>query len=359
MLEPVISADSHVFEPGDLWQERVDRALRERVPRVEELDAGAFMVFEDGTRIPFVGFGSAGDRGRTSAVMPLEDVRAGGYEAGARLADMDRDGLVAEVLYPSFAMRLFTIEDPALQGACMRAYNDWLAEFQSAAPDRLLGQALLPLDVDAALAELERVARRGFRGVVISGHPARGRDYGTDRFEKLWAALEETGLPASLHVFTGPHEPEPDSFLADYTLATGLVVRSLALMVFTGVFERYPKLRVVSAENDIGWVAHLLLRMDHAFERKGPRYSHPLRSGLKPSELFRRNVRCTFMDDRAGVLTLELTGPDLFMWASDYPHDDSTFPESQQVIERLFGDVPKAQRRKILHDNAAQLFGLA
>jgi predicted TIM-barrel fold metal-dependent hydrolase len=290
--------------------------------------------------------------------MPLEEVRVGGYDADARLADMDRDGLAAEVLYPSFAMRLFTIDDPVLQSACMRIYNDWLAEFQATDPARLWGQALLPLDVDAALAELERVANRGFRGVVISGHPARGRDYGTDRFEKLWAALEETGLPASLHVFTGPHEPERSSFLADYTLATGLVVRSLALMVFTGVFERYPGLRVVSAENDIGWVAHLLLRMDHALARKGPRYPHPLRSGLKPSELFRRNVRCTFMDDRSGVLTLDITGPELFMWASDYPHDDSTFPESLEVIERLFGDIPEGQRRKIVHDNAAQLFGL-
>ncbi len=358
MPDPVISADSHVFEPGDLWETRLERPLRDRAPRVRRLDAGEFMVFEDGSKIPFVGFGSAGDRGRTSAVMPLDDVRRGGFDPAARLADMDRDGLEAEVLYPSFAMRVFSIEDPQLQAACMRVYNDWLAEFQSTDPRRLLGQALLPVDVDAAVAELERVARLGFRGVVISGHPARGRDYGTDRFERLWAALAEKGLPASLHVFTGPHEPEPDSFLADYTLATGMVARSLALMTFTGVFERHPSLRVVSAENDIGWVAHLLLRMDHALERKGPRYAHPLRSDLKPSEQFRRNVRCTFMDDRAGVLTLEIAGPELFMWASDYPHDDSTFPESRKVIERLFAGVPDGARRRIVRENARELFGL-
>ncbi|MCH2172915.1 amidohydrolase [Myxococcota bacterium] len=358
MSHSMISADSHVFEPGDLWETRVDANLRDRVPKVEQLEAGSYMVFDDGTKVPFVGFGSAGDRGRTSTVMPLEDVRRGGYDPSARLADMDRDGLAAEVLYPSFAMRLFTIQDPTLQAACMRVYNDWLAEFQSAAPDRLLGQALLPVDVDAALAELDRISQLGFRGVVVSGHPTRDHDYGTDLFEKLWAALEEAHLPASLHVFTGPHRPERNSFLADYTLATGLVARSLALMVFTGVFERYPELRIVSAENDIGWVAHLLLRMDHAFERKGPRYSHPLRSGMKPSEQFRRNVRCTFMDDRAGVLTLEIAGPELFMWASDYPHDDSTFPESRKVVDRLFEGIAKEQRQMIVHDNAARLFGL-
>lgn len=358
-MDPLaISADSHVFEPGDLWETRVDRRLRDQVPRVREFEGGPFMVFEDGSRIPFVGFGSAGDRGRTSGVMALEDVRAGGYDPAARLRDMERDGLAAEVLYPSFAMRLFAMTDRELQAACMRVYNDWLAEFQSADPRRLLGQALLPVDVDDAVAELERVAGRGFRGVVISGHPERGKDYGTERFEKLWAALETTGLPASLHVFTGPHDPEPDSFLADYTLATGMVARSIALMIFTGVFERYPGLRIISAENDIGWIAHLLLRMDHALERKGPRYAHPLRSDLRPSEQFCRNVRATFMDDRAGVLTLEITGPEIFMWASDYPHDDSTFPESQKVIEKLFAGIPDPARRRIVHDNAAELFGL-
>ena len=360
MVAPVISADSHVFEPGDLWLERVDRAFRDRAPRVVELPGGGeAMRYADGTRVPYVGFGSAGDRGRTSGVMPLDEVRAGGFDPAARLADMERDGLAAEVLYPSFGMRLFDTGDPGLQRACMRAYNDWLAEFQSAAPGRLLGQALLPLDPDDAVAELERVAGRGFSGVVVSGHPEPGRDYATDLFEKLWSALEAARLPASLHIFTGPYAHRPDAFLSEYSVATSLVARSLAQLVFGGVFERHPGLRIVSAENDIGWVAHLMQRMDHAYRRKGPRYRHALSGEFLPSELVRRQVRCTFMDDRAGLLTLEVAGAETFMWASDYPHDDSTFPESRQVIDRLFAGLPPESKHKIVYQNAADWFGVA
>ncbi len=356
VAEPVISADSHVLEPADLWQQRVDHAWRDRAPRLVAADGGEAMAYDDGTRLTYVGFGSAGDHGRKS--ISLAEVREGGWDPGMRLVDMGRDGVHAEVLYPSFGMRLFACADAGLQGACMRAYNDWLVEYCATDPGRLLGQALLPLDVDAALAELARVEGKGFRGVVISGHPAPELDYGTDRYERLWAALQAAGLPASLHIFTGPHKPDPRYFMADYSLATGLVQRSLVLMIFSGVFERYPGLRVVSAENDIGWVAHLLQRMDHAVERKGARFPTVLRSDLKPSEMFRRNVRCTFLDDRAGILSREVSGTDVLMWGSDYPHDDSTWPESQSVIERLFADVPTGERRKIVHDNAAQLFGL-
>ena len=341
-----------------MWKARIDRHLRDRAPRVVKIEGGEALEFEDGLRLPYVGFGSAGDRGRTSTAMPLEDCRPGGWDPAIRLEDMTRDGIQAEVLYPSFAMRLFTIPDPELQSGLMRAYNDWLADYCSEDPKRLLGQALLPLNPDDALLELERISDRGFRGVVISGHPAREQDYGTDRYERIWAALAERRLPASLHVFTGPLTQDPRYFLVDYSLATGLVQRSIALMIFSGVFERHPDLQVISAENDIGWVAHLLIRMDHAFVRKGPRYPSPLKSGQLPSEMFRRHVSCTFMDDRAGVLTREITGPDIFMWASDYPHDDSTFPESREVIERLFEDIPAADRHKILYANAARVFRL-
>jgi predicted TIM-barrel fold metal-dependent hydrolase len=361
MIEPILSADSHVFEPGDLWQTRVDMNLRDRAPRlVRNENGGEAMQFEDGATVPFVGFGSAGDRGKTSAFMPMEDVRRGGYDPAARLKEMAVDGVVAEVLYPSFGMQLFSIQDPPLQAACMRAYNDWLSEFCAAAPDRLIGQALIPyLNLEDSLAEVRRVAKLGFRGVLICGHPATERDYGTRLYEDLWAALQDAGLAASLHAFTGPREADRRFFLADYTLVTGLVQRSLALLIFSGVLERYPRLKLVSAENDIGWVAHFLLRMDHAFVRKGPRYPKTLSGELLPSELFRRQVRCTFMDDRPGILAREVSGTEVLMWSSDYPHDDSTWPESREVIDRIFRGVPEAERRQIIHDNAAALYGIA
>jgi predicted TIM-barrel fold metal-dependent hydrolase len=361
MTEAILSADSHVFEPGDLWQTRVDQNLRDRAPRlVRNDDGGEAMMFEGGATIPFVGFGSAGDHGKTSPFMPMAEVRRGGWDPEARLEDMAVDGVVAEVLYPSFGMQLFSMTDARLQAACMRAYNDWLAEYCAAAPGRLIGQALIPyLNLEDGLAEVQRAAKLGFRGVLICGHPAPEQDYGTRLYEDLWAALQESGVAASLHAFTGPREADRRFFLADYTLAIGSVQRSLALIVFSGVLERYPRLKLVSAENDIGWVAHFLTRMDHAFVRKGPRYPKTLSGELLPSELFRRQVRCTFMDDRPGILAREVTGTETLMWSSDYPHDDSTWPESRRVIDRILKDVSPADRRRIIHDNTAELYGIS
>ena len=122
------------------------------------------------------------------------------------------------------------------------------------------------------------------------------------------------------------------------------------------MFERFPRLIVVSAENDIGWVPHLMQRMDHAYIRKGARHAPKFPSGMLPSEIFKRNVRATFMEDLAGVSLATLVGPEVFMWASDYPHDDSTWPESRDVIQEQFAGIPSSHKDKITYSNAVSAY---
>jgi predicted TIM-barrel fold metal-dependent hydrolase len=362
MSASLISADSHVFEPGDLWTTRADAKYRERVPQVvrREGDDAYVMRYEDGSALTFAGFATAGKwQGRTSSNMGLDEVPRGGFDPAARLEDMAVDGVRAEVLYPSFGMRLFAVEDADFQAECMRVYNDWLAEFCAAVPDRLIGHALIPtLDLDEGVREVRRAAALGLKGVLINAHPTPDRNYGSRLYEELWATLEELGLPASLHLYAGNYKQNYGRFLVEYTLDTGMVQRSVAEIVLSGVLERYPGLRLLVVESDIGWVAHFLTRMDHVFQRKGPRFERELTSGLLPSELFRRQFGCVFIEDRPGILAREVTGSDILMWGSDYPHNDSTWPDSRETLDRILAGVPEDERRLITYENAARLYGI-
>jgi predicted TIM-barrel fold metal-dependent hydrolase len=183
-------------------------------------------------------------------------------------------------------------------------------------------------------------------------------DFASDRYEELWAALEDCGLLASLHLYAGDAEPRPLAFLAAYSTDPVRVQESIAALVFSGVVERHPRLRFVIVESDVGWLAHLLSRMDRAFTRKAPRWGSVLSSGLLPSQLFRRQFSCVLTDDRAGILAREITGTEVLMWGSDYPHNDSSWPDSAKVLDSVLAGVDVAQRRQIVHDNAARLYGI-
>ncbi|MGO9058371.1 MAG: amidohydrolase family protein [Candidatus Binataceae bacterium] len=370
MTASTISADSHICEIPDLFTGRVDRALRDQVPYCAHDDKlGDAWHFPNGLVTSLAAFASAGTwQGKTTSEMSFAEVPRGAWDPVARLHEMETDGVVAEVLYPSYAMQIFsTIKEASVQMACARAYNDWLHAYCSAAPDRLKGVGILPaVDLDAAIAELRRIAKLGYMNVLIDAHPPASRYYDDSRWEPLWAELEAQGVMVSFHLFAGT-APVFDSeggagrmkhFLADYTVAPALLERQLAMLIFAGVTERHPGLRFLCVESDCGWVAHFLKRMDHVYLRKGPRYQRAIKSDLLPSDFFKRQVKCVFQDDRPGILTLEATGSDVLMWGSDYPHNDSTFPDSQRVIAEMFRGVPAADRDKIIYGNAAQLYHL-
>ena len=355
-----ISADSHIVEPGNLWLDYIAPAYRDRAPRVVREDDRDIYMCEGMRLISMQGAASAGRPSEALGFKGRErDVPQGAWDPKARLAEIEPDGVQAEVLYPTMTLRLFAVEDTGLQDACFQAYNDWLTDFCKEVPGRFKGIGVINLDdVPGAIAEMERCLKIGLPGVSIALYQDQERHYGHPDFDPFWAAAEETGAPVSLHILT---ERRRASSIyrspADGVCEADTIQRSLAHMTFNGVFERFPKLRVVSAENDIGWMPYYLERMDYVFDRRRNLYQMNLSRETPPSEMVKRNVFLTFMRDKAGVMNRGLIGVDRIMWSSDYPHGDSTWPRSQEMIDYLMDDVPAAEQARILVDNARDLYG--
>ena len=368
----LISADSHVNEPGDLWIERVDKKFRDRAPRVVENPQGqrpgAYLVLEGIAPLHVAqGMGA----GKKPEELPgffqattYKDGRPGGWDPAERVKDMDLDGVEADVIYTTLGFRQFWFTDAALQRACFRVYNDWLAEYCAYAPKRLAGLGLISLwDIDEGVKELERCARAGLKGAMIWASPPDDRPYTSTSYDPFWAAAQELGLPISLHSITGMGAEsrlaikQPVDRYVRSTVLCHEVQRTLVVLIFSGVLERFPHLKLVSAENEVGWLPFFLQKLDQAQEEY--RYLYPAPLTLKPSEYFRRQVFATFIDDRVGVATREFIGAENIMWSSDYPHTVSTWPHSRDVVERDFKDVPAKDKRQIVRDNAARLYGFS
>ncbi|MGH7934793.1 MAG: amidohydrolase family protein [Candidatus Binataceae bacterium] len=374
----VISADSHMMEPANLWVERLDEKYRDRAPKVVKSESkGQFLFIAPGLQpFPVAGGFAAGRSGeelkefmrRAGKDEGYEAARPSGWDPVERLKDQDIDGVQAEVLYTTLGMPLFGLDDPELQLACFRAYNDWVAEFSSHDRKRLHAIALVSLeDISAGAKELERAAKIGLKGAMIWGAPPRDKPYHSKVYDPFWQTAQDLRMPLSLHVITGKRPPkskediekartrEP-SFVRGYMNLIHEVQRSLTDIIFSGVLMRFPRLRIVSAENDSGWLAHYMYRLDHAFEKFGALMEEPLE--MKPSDYVRRNVWATFQDDPIGPMLFRFFGEDNFMWASDFPHTDSTWPNSLKVIEKDFAGVPENVTQKIVCDNAVKLYNM-
>ena len=362
----IISADSHVLEPHDLWTSRLaGTPFAERAPRMVEDERHGHVFAIDGLR-PFP-VGLAGAAGKPSSELrytgdQVESLRSGGWDPVARLDDMDTDGVAAEVLYPSVGMSLAQSKDVEYQLTCIRAYNDWLIEYCAAGKGRLVGLAMIPtIDVEAAVVEVGRTHDLGLRGAMVPGMPAEGH-YAEARFDPLWAAFAERGWPVSFHILTGSMGGDPT--LGSHIPMMGVMSivhqmqQTLSLLIFGGVFDRHPRLRVVSAEHDAGWVAHYAYRLDQMFERHHNWLGRGITLSRQPAEYLRENCWYTFQKDPIAVETRERVGLSQLMWASDYPHSDSTWPHSQKVIERDFAGVPAGELAAIAGGNATALYGL-
>jgi len=363
--ERIISADSHMNEPPLLWVERIAAPFRDRAPRIVHEHGGkpGYWFICEGLEPRSVGgtfaAGKSPEELKEFQKSGYEAARPGGWDPAERLKDMAIDGVSAEVLYTTLGFRLFGLTDAAFQAAIFRVYNDWLAEFCRHEPKRFAGLALISLlDVEAGVQELARCARIGLKGAMIMASPPEPGDYSDPHYDPFWAAAQDLGMPLSLHTSTG-HGRESrynvNRYMRTMTLSHE-TQRSLTTLIFSGVLERFPGLKIVSAENDIGWIAHFLYRAD--FTAKKFRYTDPAPIKLLPSEYFERQVYATFMDDPVGIANTSFYGANNMMWASDYPHTLATWPHSREVIARDFGGVAPALREKIVSGNAARLYGL-
>ncbi|HEY7067765.1 MAG TPA: amidohydrolase family protein [Chloroflexota bacterium] len=366
----LISADSHVLEPADLWATRLPVAYRERAPRVfydEARDSWMFGCAEVPPQAIAASFvaGVAPDDLPAANQAGYAAARPGGWDPKARLADMALDGVSAEVLYPSLGLFMYWIEDPGFQAACFGAFNDWLIEYRSAYPDRLLGVPMIALwDAEAAAAELRRCHAADLRGALIWELPPASHAFTNPRNDPFWAAAAELQMPVSLHALTDwgcTRRAIVDGLhgLERHRASTGQIWEiqtALFDVIFSGVLERFPTLQVVSVENEYGWLAAFLKRMDRTFDRF--RRDEPISLSMRPSEYYQRQIWATFFNDPVGPVTLPFLGDDHLMWSSDYPHQNSTWPNSRAIIERDLADLPAEQRQKLVRDNVARLYGM-
>jgi predicted TIM-barrel fold metal-dependent hydrolase len=368
----LLSSDSHVSEPPDLWIERLDHQYRDRAPRLvlnPDGQEGAYFLYEGYPPHNLaIGLGAGRTPEELAAFLKTgtyADARPGGWDPAQRLPDMELDGVQAEVLYTTLGFRLFWLKDAGLQQACFRVYNDWLASYCSYAPKRLKGLALISLyDPKQGAQELERCARLGLKGAMIWCSPPADQPYSSEIYEPFWAAAQELDMPVSLHAITGmeriPWEYGAEKRAMRSTVTPHEIEKSFSILILSGVLERFPRLKIVSAENNCGWLPYYLQRMDRGFARFGPSGTvtpWPTKLTLKPSEYFQRQMYCTFIDDSFGVASRHWIGVDNIMWSSDYPHTASTWPHSRDIIARDFKDVSEVEKRKIVRENAAQLYG--
>jgi len=358
MTRPLISADNHVFEPVTLWQERLPGAFRDRGPRLEQRGDWYVMAIEGmpDRKLTRVQKSEPGAENVSHGI----GEHAGGADPDARLRDMASDGVVAEVIYPTFGLFIDMIPDADLQMACAQVYNDWLAESFLHRPDVFIPSAVVPVrDVVSAASELDRVANAGFKAATIPTTPPAGSPYNQPAFDPIWKIASAARIPLSLHTGTGAlpqHERGPGGAVINYAKVGLLSAETLCYFAASGVLERFPDLRLVFVETGAGWLAYCCERMDEAFAEHEQWVDPKLERA--PSEYVRAQCHVTLGADRAPLLTREITGVAPLLWASDYPHPEGTFPESQQIVERIFAGVPDDVMQAIVHDNAARLYGV-
>jgi predicted TIM-barrel fold metal-dependent hydrolase len=370
----LISADSHVTEPPHCYRDYIDPAYRKIAPHVSTDRDGGDNFIIDGmkTTVPMGIVAAAGKdpkdikRDETR----FSDLHRGGWDGTTRLADQDRDGVVAEIIYPSVGMVLCNHMDADYKQACMWAYNRWLhEEFCAPDPKRLLGMGQTAVrSVAEAIEDLRQFKEMGFRGVMMPGNPATEEDYDHPSFDPLWRAAIELDMPITFHILTTRQDDSGSSLgsTASYhrgpmqNAAQGLlksIQDIIGLFIWGRVFERHPDLKLVCVEADASWAPHFAYRMDHNYKRH--RYWTKMGDMEKlPSEYFYNNVYMTFQDDWMALRMTDLLNPRRLLWANDFPHSDSTWPWSQELLLSQTGHLSEEEKAWILRDNAAELYGI-
>ncbi|HLN17843.1 MAG TPA: amidohydrolase family protein [Acidimicrobiales bacterium] len=368
---PIISVDDHLIEPRDLFEGRLPAHLADKAPRVIELEGREAWAYEDNL-YPNVGLNAVVGRPKEDWSMDparFDEMRPGCYDIDARVRDMDLAGIWASLCFPSlvagFCGAVFSrSKDKELGLACVRAWNDWYLEVWAGThPGRIIPLQLTWLpDLAVAAAEVRRNAERGFVAVSFPEFP------GTlglptiysGEWDPFLAACEETGTVVCLHTGASSWAPHasggpPFEVLPTLFPVNGLV--ATAEWLWSGVPLRFPHLQVALSEGGMGWVPMLMDRVDYVLRHSASgTESHSWPSELLPSEVIRRNFWFCTIDDPSMVPLRHVIGVDHIMVESDYPHADSTWPDTQEVLAANYGDLPEAELRAIAGGNAAKLF---
>ena len=368
---PIVDADAHVQEPPHLWIERAPARLKDRAPRVEHRDNGDWWVFDDGKAAQPLGLTASAGRSvveyRRDGVRH-DELRPGMSEPKPRLADLDADGVYAQVLYPSVTLagaKTYS-DDAELQKFCVRSYNEWITEFCAGGAGRLFAQAIVPTTgIDDAVAELEWAIEHDHRGVVISRFPNGDFDVEPED-HRFFGLAEESGMPVAVHIGSflksNPNHkwrsPDDLRYLGDTgaSKSGGHTLPVACDILFSGIFEEFPELKVVLVESNIGWIPTMLEQCDDMFLRYRWFTGAVEKMSKMPSEIFLRNFYATFMLDTAGLELRHHLNLDHIMWSTDYPHSGTDWPNSRVTMDRQFRGLPLEHVRKFVHSNARDLY---
>ena len=392
-LPKIVSVDDHVVEPSSVWTDRLPNRYRHVGPRVERHPLGEMtfrggkFAFRPGNEgppcdwwhyedllVPHTRLTAAAGFPReevTVAAITYDEMRPGCYEPSARLGDMDSAWIEASLCFPSFprfcGQTFLEAKDKDLALLCVRAYNDWMVEeWCGGSGGRLVPLTIVPLwDPRLAAAEVLRNARRGVRAVCFSEVPPfLGLPSVHDEehhWDPLWAACAETGTVVNMHIGSGSKMPSTSAdapAAVGSTLTSVNTILSLTDWLLSGIFVRFPQLKVAYSEGQIGWIPYFLERADHVWETNrawgdvGASVPNP------PSSYYRSNVHGCFFSDRFGLENLEAVGEDNVMFECDYPHSDSSWPDTRAVAEKQTESLSPGQVRKVLRANAIALYQL-
>ncbi len=365
----LVSVDDHVVEPPDLFEGHLPKSLMDKAPKIQTKDDGTDVWIYEGNEIPNIGLNAVSGRPPEEyGIEPtaFSEMRKGCYLIADRIGDMNANGVLGSMCFPSFPQfcgQLFSrSEDKEVGLAMLRAYNDWhIDEWCGTYPGRFIPLSLPPIwDPNLMADEVRRVAKKGCHAVTFSenpeklGHPSFHSDY----WDPFWKACEDEGTIVCLHigsssalVITSVDAPI-DVMI---TLQPMNIVQAAADLLWSRVIKNFPNLKFALSEGGIGWIPYFLERVDYVYKNhKG--WTYQSFGDQLPSEVFNERIITCFIDDAAGVEMRHHLNLDHITWECDYPHSDSTWPESPEVLAKSLVGVPDEHINKITHENAMRLF---
>ncbi|WP_436791490.1 amidohydrolase family protein [Yinghuangia sp. YIM S10712] len=383
-LDWLISVDDHVLEPPNVWVDRVPAKDRDRAPHMEYDENGMDFWVYDGKKFPSSGLSAVVGKSKeefSPEPLPYSEMRPGCYDARARLEDMDRAGILASLCFPTvtrFCGQLFMeASDREFGLVCLKAYNDWMIEeWCGAAPGRYIPLILIPMwDPQLAVKEMERCAAKGATTFAFSENPEPlGLPTIHDKdgyWEPVMAAANDLEMVASMHVGSSSQLPQICSdapFMANLAWGATRTSGTMLSWLFSGLFQRYPKLRIALSEGEVGWMPYFLERAEQVLDKqrhwvqRGQTFMDHAGSGsidldtLDLRATFRDHVFGCFIDDAHGIASLGEIPEDNIMCETDYPHSDTTWPDSINVVKNRISHLPEETQYKILRGNAERLY---
>jgi len=367
----VIDSDGHILEPLNLWQDYMDPAFRDRAPRMHRDEDGRerLLIGEKmlGGERGLATLGAVGLRQGAVVVdnaSEYTDGRKGGFDPHPRIPDMDMDGIDAAYLYPSIGLFAGSVEAPKLSAAICRAYNRWLADYCKPYPDRLFGIAMIPLQhVDLAIEEMQFARKQlGMTGIFLRPNPYSNKMVHDPMYDRFWSAVEDVDVAVGFHEGGNSGMPAVGLDRFDTRGARHIVTHTMEMMmaclsmIWGGVCDKHPKLRIAFLESGGGWIVPWLERMDRHYTDQGFNDSG---LSMKPSEVFQRNCWISFEPVEGSLKVLaDYIGPNKILWATDYPHPDGFFPGAPDMVRKNLQGLSEETKRQVMAGGAKGFYKL-